>query len=186
MQTNITLGEFTEMAFRRVCELEGTTPEQVFERAARNAIASYLDHVETGADPGMLRDRERRERVFAQFLAEGGDQLRVWPHTESNKPESFEAAVCQAKQRGREIAEELHRGGHLMARVGDNTSGNVYHDPELSITVFEDLEGDAPRYYAWRGTWDDHDSARHTAVCDRMGAAVAALAQEPAARLTRE
>lgn len=111
MQTNITLGEFTEMAFRRVCELEGTTPEQVFERAARNAIASYLDHVETGADPGMLRDRERRERVFAQFLAEGGDQLRVWPHTESNAPKSLQAAICQAKAHGRKVAAELRAAG---------------------------------------------------------------------------
>lgn len=73
-----------------------------------------------------------------------------------------------------------------MRKVGENQNGNVYHDPELSITVFEDLEGDAPRYYAWWGTWDDHDSARHTAVYDSMGEAVAALAQEPAARLTRE
>ncbi len=111
MQTNITLGEFTEMAFRRVCELEGTTPEQVFERAARNAIESYLDHVETGADPGMLRDRERRERVFAQFLAESGERLRAWPYTDTGEPESFEAAECQAKQHGLELAAELRAAG---------------------------------------------------------------------------
>lgn len=60
-----------------------------------------------------------------------------------------------------------------MRKVSENQNGNVYHDPELSITVFEDLEGDAPRYYAWRGTWSDHDSARHTAVYGSMGEAVA-------------
>ena len=111
MQTNLKVSELLEGAFLAVCERQNTTPERVFERAARDTIAAYLDHVETGADPGMIRDRERRERMFAQFLAEGGDQLRVWPYTESNRPESFEAAVARAKQHGLKLAAELRAAG---------------------------------------------------------------------------
>ena len=113
METSIAMGEFTEAAFLAVCERQNTTPAQVFERAARDTIAAYLDHVETGADPGMIRDRERRERMFARFLAESGERLRAWPYTDTGEPESFEAAECQAKQHGVELAAMVEAAEHF-------------------------------------------------------------------------
>ncbi len=59
-----------------------------------------------------------------------------------------------------------------MKKVSENANGNAYHDASTGVSVFEDVQGVVPRYYAWRGTWDDHDGAKHTAVYDSMGEAV--------------
>jgi hypothetical protein len=34
----------------------------------------------------------------------------------------------------------------------------------IMISVFEDTQEDQPRYYAWVGSWEDHDRATHTRV----------------------
>lgn len=34
----------------------------------------------------------------------------------------------------------------------------------IVISVFEDTQEARPRYYAWAGEWDDHDTAQHTRV----------------------
>ena len=66
----------------------------------------------------------------------------------------------------------------MMEKVSENQNGNVWHNADIDVSVFEDVQGNTPRYYAWRGTWDDHDSARHTAVCESMDEAVNALCAE--------
>ena len=60
-----------------------------------------------------------------------------------------------------------------MRKVGENQNGNVWYNADIDVSVFEDTQEGTPRYYAWRGTWSDHDSATHTGVYGSMGEAVA-------------
>lgn len=51
-----------------------------------------------------------------------------------------------------------------MKLVNDNhTNGKVWHDEDSNISVFEDTQApNAVVFYAWRGTFEDHDTARHS------------------------
>jgi len=50
MHMHIEVNEFTEAAFRAVCERDGTTPERVLEAAVRNTIGEYLNTVASDMD----------------------------------------------------------------------------------------------------------------------------------------
>ncbi len=110
METSIAMGEFTEAAFLAVCERQNTTPERVFERAARDTIAAYLDHVASDADPTTRKHRERVGSAMRGMLEVAGVG-RSWPYTESDAPKSLQAAICQAKAHGRKVAAELRAAG---------------------------------------------------------------------------
>jgi len=60
----------------------------------------------------------------------------------------------------------------MINKTGDNENGNVYYDDANGTSVFEDLNDDSPIYYAWRGTWDDHDTAEHSDGHYSMDAAI--------------
>ena len=62
-----------------------------------------------------------------------------------------------------------------MQKIGENENGNVWYSADINVSVFEDVQEAAPQYYAWCGTWDEHDSAKHTAVYSSMDEAVNAL-----------
>ena len=56
--------------------------------------------------------------------------------------------IVPVEQSGRWIL-----GGRIMRKISENQNGNVWHDADINVSVFEDVQGDTPRYYAWRGTW---------------------------------
>lgn len=110
MQTNLKVSELLEGAFLAVCERENTTPEAVLEACVRQTVSNYLRLTAEDA-AGMGQARELRVDLFQRFIAESGERLKAWPFNDHNEPESFEAAVCQAKQHGLELAAELRAAG---------------------------------------------------------------------------
>ncbi len=112
MQTNLKVSELLEGAFLAVCERQNTTPEAVLEACVRQTVANFLRFTAEDA-AGMGPAREFRTDVFARFLAESGERLRAWPWSDTGEPESFEAAVCAAKQHGVELAAMVEAAEHF-------------------------------------------------------------------------
>jgi len=112
MQTYLKVSELLEGAFLAVCERENTTPEAVLEACVRQHVANYL-RLTAENEAGMGPAREFRTDLFARFLAESGERLRAWPYTDTGEPESFEAAECQAKQHGVELAAMVEAAEHF-------------------------------------------------------------------------
>lgn len=46
--------------------------------------------------------------------------------------------------------------------------GKYYHDEESGCSVFENTQGDEPRFCAWKGEVDDYQSASRTPWADSM------------------
>lgn len=49
----------------------------------------------------------------------------------------------------------------MLAIEKNHEHGIYWYDADENISLFEDLEHGC---YAWRGTWEDHDRAKHTSV----------------------
>lgn len=59
----------------------------------------------------------------------------------------------------------------------DHENGNIWYVPDLNISVFEDRQA-APEpsvFYAWRGTWADHDRAEQAGTFATLDEAVEAV-----------
>lgn len=69
----------------------------------RQTVSDYLRLTAEDA-AGMGPARELRVDLFQRFIAESGERLKAWPWSDTDAPESFEAAVCAAKQHGVELA----------------------------------------------------------------------------------
>lgn len=64
---------------------------------------------------------------------------------------------------------------NITTTTPGNENGNYWY--ANGVSVWEDTQDypGPPRYYAWRGTMDDHDSAPHSPVCATASDALAAL-----------
>jgi len=105
MLVNLTLSKTTELAFLHVCQRQGETPQEIFERAARMTIHNYLSELTELAMPGGRERRERRRELFAKFAQGAG--ASTWPLTEDDAPGTFEEAEDAAREHGREQAEKF-------------------------------------------------------------------------------
>lgn len=41
----------------------------------------------------------------------------------------------------------------------NHENGCIHYSAEDGVSVFEDVQGPTRVFYAWAGTWDDHDAA---------------------------
>lgn len=82
-----------------------------------------------------------------------------------------------------ELAMTIH--GVRYARHPGNENGDYWYSAESGLSVWEDTQDypGPPRFYAWRGTMDDHDSALHGRVCASASCAVDALVEARAGRV---
>ena len=72
------------------------------------------------------------------------------------------------------MPDSVHR---ITCVSDDHENGNIWYIPDLDISVFEDTQGGSEHhaFYAWRGTWDDHDRAEQTESFPTLDEAVDAL-----------
>ncbi|MFH1540203.1 MAG: hypothetical protein ABIH66_14710 [bacterium] len=54
----------------------------------------------------------------------------------------------------------------------EDETGNYYHDEATGCSVFENTQGDKPRFCAWAGEVDDYAAASRTPWADSMEKAV--------------
>jgi len=106
MLVEIELDEFTWKAFEETCELEGHDPAASLAWHVRHSIDTFLVNVERDADPAEAAHHLHLKTVMAAFVRECGPKRDHWPWTDDGKPETFEAAIHEAEERGRRICAE--------------------------------------------------------------------------------